>query len=80
MLLSKLKTKSLISTDDLSFNRKLGLPVEVFCPKTNTTLAFGQISSMSHSAITIQETNYSRTEYVFFGHPYSPPKIKFSPY
>lgn len=78
MLLNKLKSKSLISNEDLTFNKRLGLPVEVFCPKTNRTLAFGKITTISNATITIHNINYCRAKHVFFGHPDSPPKINLS--
>ncbi|MFC5714182.1 hypothetical protein ACFPU1_15640 [Thalassorhabdus alkalitolerans] len=68
MILNKIKHRSLFTNDDLRYNEKLGLPVEVFCTMQNTTVAFGQIESFSNLSVSIANTCYNRKQFVFFGH------------
>ncbi|WP_245805906.1 hypothetical protein [Bacillus alkalicellulosilyticus] len=66
----KLLNKSLVTNDDIEFNKKLGLPVEVFCPKEHRTVDFGRVQSFCNEEILINGTTYSREHNAFFGHPH----------
>ena len=67
MTLTKMKTKTLLCHRDLEYNRKLGLPVEVFCPKKQKTIAFGRIEALSKNGVIINRAIYSKHRYIFFG-------------
>ncbi|TWI54609.1 hypothetical protein [Halalkalibacter nanhaiisediminis] len=69
MYLSKLTNKSLVTNNDLDFNYRLGIPVEVFCSKQKKTIAFGQIHSFNDQMIQIHEFAFCRSTYLFFGQP-----------
>ncbi|NEU31100.1 hypothetical protein GN156_09950 [bacterium LRH843] len=72
MILTKLTEKSLVTNQDVSFNYRLGIPVEVFCSKQGETIAFGQINSFNDQMIHINGQSFSRTAYLFFGQPVLP--------
>ncbi|UOE96442.1 hypothetical protein [Alkalihalobacillus sp. LMS39] len=65
----KLINKSLVTNEDIEFNKKMGLPVEVFCPREYKTLAFGRIQSFCNEEILINGHPYCRENNAFFGHP-----------
>lgn len=69
MFLTKLTEKSLVTTQDIAFNYRLGIPVEVFCSHEGKTVAFGQISSFNDQVIYIRGNSFSRSNYLFFGQP-----------
>lgn len=67
MTLKKMKTRSLLYYKELEYNRKLGLPIEVFCPRQKKTVAFGRIEALSKNGIIINSVIYSNEQYIFFG-------------
>lgn len=67
MTLTKMKTKTLLCYKDLEYNRKLGLPIEVFCPKRHETVAFGRIEALSQNGVIVNNCIYSNQRYIFFG-------------
>ncbi|MBP3950552.1 hypothetical protein [Bacillus suaedae] len=69
MILTKVTDKSLVTNQDLSFNHRLGIPVEVFCLKERKTVAFGQMSHFNDQLIVIQGKAFLRSQFLFFGHP-----------
>jgi hypothetical protein len=69
MKMLKLKTKSLTSYHDLSYNQSLGLPVEVYSLKHCRTIAFGKIRLSSETYVCINDRLFSRTQHLFFGCP-----------
>jgi len=69
MILTKLTDKSLITNEDLDFNHRLGLPVEVFCSKKGKTVAFGAIHGFDEQHIHIRGDEYCRSTFLFFGQP-----------
>ena len=52
----------------MEFNKKFGLPIEVFCPKSNRTLAFGRIESVHMSGVKVNGVFYKLSQNAFFGH------------
>jgi hypothetical protein len=69
MTLTKLRDKTVITDDDLGYNQRIGMPIEVFCLENNQTIAFGKIQSFSNCQVCINGNYYSRDEYVLFGFP-----------
>ncbi|ARK30271.1 hypothetical protein [Halalkalibacter krulwichiae] len=70
MILTKLIDKSLVTNEDLDYNHRLGLPVEVFCFKKGKTIAFGAIRDFNDKYIQIRGDEYCRSTFLFFGKPY----------
>ncbi|WP_017728083.1 hypothetical protein [Halalkalibacterium ligniniphilum] len=70
MVLTKLTDKSLVTNQDLEFNHRIGLPIEVYCSKRVETLAFGRIESYNDQSIIINGQSFSRQCHLFFGHPF----------
>ncbi len=68
-MLTKLVEKSLVTTQDIAFNYRLGLPIEVFCSEKGETVAFGRINAFDDDVIYIQGQAYRREHYLFFGQP-----------
>ncbi|KMM38122.1 hypothetical protein [Guptibacillus hwajinpoensis] len=68
-MINKLKTKSLLGNEDLDFNRRLGMPVEVFCPKLKDTVAFGKIEMFVEDELSINGNCFQIEQYLFFGCP-----------
>ncbi|MCQ6266061.1 hypothetical protein M1K46_10340 [Fictibacillus sp. WQ 8-8] len=69
MTLLKIKTKSLVLNKDLRYNEKLGLPVEVYCPNSHRTIAFGRIETMDDHFVVINSEKHSIADHFFFGCP-----------
>ncbi|MDN4074596.1 hypothetical protein [Fictibacillus terranigra] len=69
MTLLKIKTKSLVLNKDLQYNEKLGLPVEVYCPLSHQTIAFGRIETMDDCFVVINSEKHSIADHFFFGCP-----------
>ena len=69
MFLTKLKDKSLVTNNDIDFNYRLGIPIEVFCTRQGKTIAFGQINSYSDQLIYIRGKAFCRSTYLLFGQP-----------
>ncbi|WP_245308166.1 hypothetical protein [Halalkalibacter urbisdiaboli] len=69
LILTKITDKTLATNQDLSFNQRIGLPIEVFCSKKLETVAFGQIESFGDTYIQVNGTRYCRESYLFFGQP-----------
>lgn len=69
MTLTKLKNKSLVTDLDLSFSMRLGLPVEVYCPESHETIAFGRIDHFCEMTVSIQGQRHDRDSVLFFGCP-----------
>lgn len=67
MILTKLVEKSLVTTNDIAFNYRLGLPIEVFCSEKGETVAFGRINAFDDDVIYIQGHAFPRENYLFFG-------------
>lgn len=67
MVYTKRINKTSLSYDDLEYNRKLGLPIEIYCPKQQKTIAFGRIEALTNHGVIINQSIYSSYEYVFFG-------------
>lgn len=72
VILTKLTNKSLVTDQDVSFNYRLGIPVEVFDSEQGKTLAFGQIEAYSEQLIHIHGSPFCRSSYLFFGQPAQP--------
>ncbi|ADC51093.1 MULTISPECIES: hypothetical protein [Alkalihalophilus] len=70
MFLTKLTDKSLVTNQDLAFNQRIGLPVEVYCSRQGTTLAFGKIEMYTDHFIYVSGRSYCRENHMFFGHPH----------
>lgn len=70
MEIAKIKSKSLNRNADLSYNQRIGLPVELFSLKQNKTVAFGKIRLYSDQYVCVNDRFFSRTEHVIFGCPY----------
>ncbi|TLS35618.1 hypothetical protein [Pseudalkalibacillus caeni] len=68
-MINKLKTKSLLIDEDLNYNRRLGMPVEVYCPKSNNTVAFGRIEAFTECELSVNGFNFPLEHYLFFGCP-----------
>lgn len=69
MKITKLKSKSLTTWNDLAYNQQLGLPVEVFSTKSCQTIAFGKIRLFSDNFVIINDCCFSRDSHLFFGCP-----------
>ncbi|WP_062046739.1 hypothetical protein [Bacillus sp. JCM 19034] len=67
MKLIKVKNYSIVTTNELSYNYRLGLPIEVFCLHTKRTIAFGRIQILNDDFIQIHGHQYNRNSYLFFG-------------
>ncbi len=67
MVDKKIKKKTMLSFNDLEYNRSLGLPIEVFCPLFDKTVAFGRIEALSEHGVIVNQSIYSSHEYLFFG-------------
>jgi hypothetical protein len=72
MKITKIKTKSLVLNQDLAYNQRLGLPVEVFSTKQNKTVAFGKIRLYSDQFICVNDRFFSREGHMLFGCRYDP--------
>ncbi len=59
--------KTTLSYEDLEYNKKLGLPIEIYCPKQQKTIAFGRIEALMNHGVIINQSIYSNHDYVFFG-------------
>ncbi|WP_096200989.1 hypothetical protein [Bacillus sp. FJAT-45350] len=68
MNLYKVLKKSLTSLEDIEFNHKFGLPIEVFCPKDRRTVAFGRIENLNVKGVQINGEIFNIEENAFFGH------------
>lgn len=68
-MINKLKTQSLLGNNDLDFNRRLGMPVEVFCPRIQDTVAFGKIEMFDEQELLINGSCFQIEQYLFFGCP-----------
>lgn len=75
MEFTKRANKISLSIDDLEYNYKLGLPIEIFCIKKMKTVAFGRIEAFSKHGVIVNQTIYSNKDYLFFG--LTKNKIKF---
>lgn len=69
MTITKLKNKTVITDDDLGFNQRIGMPIEVFCLERKQTIAFGKIQSYNNGQVCINGNYYCRDQYVLFGFP-----------
>ncbi len=69
MNLAKITDKSLVTNQDLDFNQRIGLPVEVYCSKRSETIAFGQINAFNDQTIYIGGRPFCRQSNLFFGQP-----------
>jgi hypothetical protein len=67
MTLTKLKNKSLMTDRELSYNMRLGLPVEVYCPAKHETIAFGRIDQFCDRTVVIHGKKHQRESCLFFG-------------
>ncbi|WP_158735303.1 hypothetical protein [Alteribacillus sp. YIM 98480] len=67
MLLNKLTCRSLITDKDVDYNFRLGIPVEVFCTHSESTIAFGQIERYSHHIICVAGSCFDRQDFIFIG-------------
>ncbi|HET7657903.1 MAG TPA: hypothetical protein VFK37_06390 [Bacillales bacterium] len=70
MEIAKIKSKTLNRNEDLAYNQRIGLPVEVFSIKQNKTVAFGKIRLYSDQFICVHDRFFSRCDHVIFGCPY----------
>ncbi|HEU5138950.1 MAG TPA: hypothetical protein VFT51_03180 [Bacillales bacterium] len=71
MKMTKIKSKSLVLNQDLSYNQRLGLPVEVFSTEHNKTVAFGKIRLYSDQYVCVNDKFFSRNGHMIFGCPYA---------
>ncbi|MGO4888213.1 hypothetical protein ACJ2A9_10685 [Anaerobacillus sp. MEB173] len=69
MMITKLTNKSLVTNDDLAYNMRIGLPIEVFCPSAQSTIAFGRIESFTGQQVYISGAEYCREKHLLFGLP-----------
>lgn len=67
MTYTKRMKKTALSYEDLEYNRKLGLPIEIYCPKQHKTIAFGRIEALSNHGVIINQYIYSNHDYIFYG-------------
>ncbi|MFB5661633.1 hypothetical protein [Alteribacillus sp. HJP-4] len=67
MKLNKLTRRSLVTEEDIEYNYRLGIPVEVYCLYTESTVAFGKIASFTSRHICISKTYFNRNHFVFIG-------------
>ncbi|SDH08776.1 hypothetical protein SAMN05192534_101569 [Alteribacillus persepolensis] len=67
MLLNKLKCRSLVTDDDVRYNFRLGIPVEVYCVKAKSTLVFGRIEHYNKQYICVAGHWFHRDRFIFFG-------------
>ncbi|MCK0472154.1 hypothetical protein [Halalkalibacter sp. APA_J-10(15)] len=67
MRLKKVRNFTLITNNDISYNYRLGLPIEVYCIQSKKTIAFGRIAFFNNSVIIIHGHSYTRSSYLFFG-------------
>lgn len=65
--LSKMQRRLLVFEEELRFNQRIGVPVEIFCTFREETVAFGQIRALSKYHVTISRTAYLRKNYTVFG-------------
>ncbi|HET7629230.1 MAG TPA: hypothetical protein VFK44_12730 [Bacillales bacterium] len=70
MKIAKITSKSLVLNEDLSYNQRLGLPVEVFSTRENKTVAFGKIRLYSDQFICVNDQFFNRSGHMIFGCPY----------
>lgn len=75
MTITKLKNKTVVTDDDLGYNQRIGMPIEVFCLEKKQTVAFGQIQSFNYYEVCINGESYCRDQYVLFGFPARVDKI-----
>ncbi|HEX7065867.1 MAG TPA: hypothetical protein VF199_12430, partial [Bacillales bacterium] len=61
----------LVLNQDLSYNQRLGLPVEVFSTEHNKTVAFGKIRLYSDQYVCVNDKFFSRHGHMIFGCPYA---------
>ncbi len=69
MTFTKLKNKTIVTDDDLGYNQRIGMPIEVFCLERKQTIAFGKVQSFSNKKVCINGNHYSRDQFVLFGFP-----------
>lgn len=67
MEMMKRVNKTSLSMEDLEYNYKLGLPIEIFCLKKMKTVAFGRIEAYTEHGVIVNQTIYSNKDYRFFG-------------
>ncbi|WP_035340105.1 hypothetical protein [Halalkalibacter hemicellulosilyticus] len=67
MRLKKVKKFTLVTNNDISYNYRLGLPIEVYCIRSKKTIAFGRIAFFNDNVIIIRRHSYARSSYLFFG-------------
>lgn len=67
LTLYKLVNKTLITDYDMELNMKYGLPVEIFCPKTYETVAFGPIEKYTKDYVVVNGKKYNKQHYAIFG-------------
>lgn len=67
MEFTKKLNKTSLSMEDLEYNYKLGLPIEIFCLKQLKTVAFGRIEAFSEHGVIVNQTIYSNKDYLYFG-------------
>lgn len=70
MEIAKIKSKALNENEDLAYNQRIGLPVELFSLKQNKTVAFGKIRLYSDQFVCVNDRFFSRIDHVIFGCPY----------
>lgn len=67
MEFTKRINKTSLTIEDLEYNYKLGLPIEIVCLKKMKTVAFGRIEAYSEHGVIVNRTIYSNQDYLYFG-------------
>jgi hypothetical protein len=69
MLLSIITCKKqfLVTDEDFLELKKLGLPIEVFCPVLCKTVAFGFLENWDLNHARVNGNQFAREEVIFFG-------------
>ncbi|WP_042359156.1 hypothetical protein [Geomicrobium sp. JCM 19055] len=58
MCRTTLKDHLLIFDEDLHFNQRIGMPVQVFCLTQQRVVAFGKIQNISNKCVTVSKTAF----------------------
>ncbi|MBM7633564.1 MULTISPECIES: hypothetical protein [Geomicrobium] len=68
MCRTTLKDHLLIFDEDLHFNQRIGMPVQVFCLTQQRVVAFGKIQNISNKCVTVSKTAFLKSHYAVIGH------------
>ncbi|EZH67643.1 hypothetical protein DH09_06855 [Bacillaceae bacterium JMAK1] len=68
MCRTTLKDHLLIFDEDLHFNQRIGMPVQVFCLTQQRVVAFGKIQNISNKCVTISKTAFLKSHHIIIGY------------